>query len=44
MAWGHQIKMSDNEKRSQNRHIAWFLFVVFIVLFILATILAIVKN
>ncbi len=39
-----QQNQNKQEKRSQNRRIGWFLFVVFIVLFALATILALVKN
>lgn len=44
MDWERHIQMANQEKRSQNRRIGWFLFVVFVVLFICATILAIVKN
>ena len=43
MEQDHQIQ-NNQEKRSQNRRIGWFLFVVFIVLFVFATILALVKN
>ncbi len=43
MEQDHQIK-NNQEKQSQNRRIGWFLFAVFVVLFILATILALVKN
>ena len=43
MEQDHQ-NQNNQEKRSQNRRIGWFLFVVFIVIFIFATILAIVKN
>ena len=44
MEWEHQIQMNDQEKRIWNRRIGWFLFGIFIVLFIFATLLALVKN
>ena len=44
MEWGHKIQMNDHEKRSRNRRLGLLLFAIFIALFILATIVALVKN
>ena len=43
MEQDHQ-NQNNQEKRSQNRRTGWLLFAVFIVLFVLATILALVKS
>ena len=42
--WGYQIQMNDHDRRRRNLRLGLLLFAIFIILFIVATIIALEKN